>query len=101
GDIEEILQAYRERKLDQPQYWLPGCRGLRRYKGGARCTGRGKDGIAREGESGGSGTGPVRKGSGDLPWDKAAGGPGGFCVCPNCGSRKQHERGIPRSQILC
>ena len=57
GDIEEVLQAYREQKLDQPQYWLPGCRGQRRYKGGARCTGRGKDGITSGGESGDSGTG--------------------------------------------
>ena len=63
GDIEEVLQAYREQKLDQPQYWLPGCRGQRRYKGGGRCTGRGKDGITSGGESGGSGTGPARKGS--------------------------------------
>ncbi len=101
GDIEEILRAYRERKLDRPRYWIPGCRGQRRYKGGARCSGRAKDGIASGGESGSSGTGPVRKGSGDLPWDKAAGGPGGFCVCPECGSRKQHERGIPCSQVLC
>lgn len=101
GDIEEVLQAYRERKLDRPQYWLPGCRGQRRYKGGGRCIGRGKDGIASGGEPGGSGTGPARKSSSDLPWDKTAGGPGGFCVCPKCGARKQHERGIPCSQVLC
>ncbi len=101
GDIEEVLQAYRERKLDRPQYWIPGCRGQRRYKGGARCTGRGKDGITSRGESGGSGKGPVRKGPGDLQWDKAARGQGGFCVCPKCGSRKQHERGIPCSQVRC
>ena len=63
GDIEEVLQAYREQKLDQPKYWLPGCRGQRRYKGGARCTGKGKDVITSGGEPGGSGTGPVRKGS--------------------------------------
>ena len=101
GDIEEVLQAYRERKLDRPQYWIPGCRGQRRYKGGARCSGKGKDGITSGAESGGSGTGPVRKGPGDLPWDKTAGGPGGFCVCPKCGSKVQHERGIPCSQVRC
>ncbi len=101
GEIEEVVQAYREEKLDQPRYWLPGCSGQRRYKGGARCTGKGKDGLARGGESGGSGTGPVMKGSGGLSRDKAAGGPGGFCVCPKCGSRKEHERGIPCSQVFC
>jgi predicted Fe-Mo cluster-binding NifX family protein len=101
GDIEEVLRAYRERKLDQSRYWLPGCRGQRRYKGGGRCTGRGKDGITSGGESGNSGTGLVRKGSSDLTWDTAPGGPGGFCVCPKCGAKKQHERGIPCSQVLC
>ncbi|MGO9313099.1 MAG: NifB/NifX family molybdenum-iron cluster-binding protein [Syntrophobacteraceae bacterium] len=101
GDIEEVLQAYREQTLDQPQYWLPGCRGQRRYKGGGRCTGRGKDGITSGGESGDSGTGMVRKGSSDLPWDTTPGGPGGFCVCPKCGAKKQHGRAIPCSQVLC
>ncbi len=101
GDIEEVLQAYRKQKLDEPKYWLPGCRGQRRYKGVARCTGKGKDVITSGGEPGGSGTSSVRKGPGDPEWDKAAGGPGGFCVCPKCGSRKQHERGIPCSQVLC
>ncbi len=51
GDIEEVLQAYRERKLDRPQYWIPGCRGLRRYKSGAKCSVRGKDGITTGAES--------------------------------------------------
>ena len=101
GDIEEVLLAYRERKLDQPRYWLPGCRGQRRYKGAGRCTGRGRDAIAQGGESGGSGTGPAGKGSGNLSPEKWAAGPGGFCVCPKCGSRKQHERGIPCSQFRC
>ncbi len=101
GEIEEVLQAYREQKLDQPAFWLPGCHGQRRYKGGARCTGRGKNGITRVAGSVGPGTGPVRKGAVGLPLDETAGGPGGFCVCPECGSRKQHERGIPCSQVRC
>jgi hypothetical protein len=101
GEIEEVLQAYREQKLDRPKYWLPGCYGQRRYKGGARCTGRGDDEIPGGAEPGGPETGPARKGSSDLPGENAAGGPGGFCVCPECGSRKQHERGIPCSQVHC
>ncbi len=73
GDIAEILQAYREQKLDQPRYWLPGCRGQRRYKAGATCNEKGT----------------------------IAGGPGGFCVCPKCGAKREHERGIPCSQVRC
>jgi predicted Fe-Mo cluster-binding NifX family protein len=42
GDIEEVLQAYRAGSLDHPRYWLPGRRGRRRNKGGARCSGKGK-----------------------------------------------------------
>ncbi len=101
GDIDEVLQAYRERKLDRPQYWLPGCHGRRRYKSGARCTGKAADEIAGGGKSSGSGTGPALEGSGHLLLDKASGGPGGFCVCPKCGAIKLHERGIPCSQVCC
>jgi predicted Fe-Mo cluster-binding NifX family protein len=35
GEIEEILQAYREKKLDQPKYRLPGCRRHHWLKGGS------------------------------------------------------------------
>ena len=99
GDIDEILRAYREQTLDLPQYWLPGCCGQRRYKAGARCTGRRKEGITSGGESSTSGGKSTRTTS--LPRDQAAQGPGESCVCPNCGSEQQHERGIPCSQVRC
>ncbi len=28
-------------------------------------------------------------------------GPGGFCVCPACGMRVPHQRGIPCSTVRC
>ena len=28
-------------------------------------------------------------------------GPGGSCICPNCGEKVSHERGIPCSQMSC
>ncbi len=31
----------------------------------------------------------------------SAAGPGGFCVCPNCGYKEQHEIGIPCYQKKC
>lgn len=99
GDIEEVLRAHIERKLDQPRYWLPGCRGQRRYRAGAKCFDQ-ATGVS-------NGPGPGRENasrsqsSGRPSRIKSEGGPGGFCICPNCGERKQHERGIPCSQVPC
>jgi len=28
-------------------------------------------------------------------------GPGGYCVCPNCGYREKHKRGTPCSALKC
>lgn len=29
------------------------------------------------------------------------GGVGGNCICPNCGHREPHQRGIPCVQVKC
>lgn len=34
GDIDDVLRAYREQRLDQPSFRLPGCRGRMRYREG-------------------------------------------------------------------
>jgi predicted Fe-Mo cluster-binding NifX family protein len=44
GDIEEVLRAYHDQKLDQPKYWLPGCGVRRRYRSKAVCA----KGVVRE-----------------------------------------------------
>ncbi len=88
GEIAEVLQAYREGNLNQPKFWLPGCAGQRRYRGAPRCAGSNADGA--------------RGVNGDkFPGAEPAGGPDGFCVCPKCGLKKRHERGIPCSQVRC
>lgn len=96
GDIGEVLQAYRNGELDRPRYWLPGCGGQRRYKGGAKCTAK-TAGGGPEGARSAKGLGSWSTGAGN----KAAGGPGGLCVCPQCGATVGHERGIPCSQVRC
>ena len=50
----------------------------------------------------GRGFGWQRKGRfrGEIETAKG-GGPGGYCVCPKCGYKIPHQRGIPCSQLLC
>ena len=47
------------------------------------------------GLGGGRGTGGGRMGGG------YAAGPGGNCVCPNCGATASHPRGVPCNQMTC
>ena len=43
----------------------------------------------------------------DLRWRRKgkmhgkALGPGGYCICPNCGYRTEHKRGTPCSSLIC
>jgi hypothetical protein len=58
--------------------------------------GRGRGGGRGEGGSGrGQGRGPGRMGGA-----KAA-GPGGECICPNCGHRAPHQIGQPCYDVKC
>jgi len=53
---------------------------------------------------GGSGRGQSgsRGGGGDRRMSGSAGvGPGGECICPSCGQKASHERGIPCAMSKC
>jgi hypothetical protein len=50
-------------------------------------------GSGRGGQGGGS------RGKGGLRGQGA--GPGGFCVCPGCGARLEHQPGIPCTEVKC
>jgi predicted Fe-Mo cluster-binding NifX family protein len=116
GDIDAVLMAYRQNRLDQPEFWLPGCRGPRRYRqnlgkenchsinedtGGEEAMPGGKSGKgAGRGQGGGSGggcRGAVAGGSGSG----MRSGTSDFCLCPACGAKAPHERGIPCFQVNC
>ncbi len=58
--------------------------------------GRG-DGMGR---GGGMGQGAAGRGMGRGGGPQAA-GPGGSCVCPRCGQKEPHERGMPCNQRTC
>ncbi|MHB9075274.1 MAG: NifB/NifX family molybdenum-iron cluster-binding protein [Desulfobaccales bacterium] len=92
GDIADVIKAYRQKSLDQPEFWLPGCRGPRRYRQGLwneTCLVMAKN---QGGETimprGGRGSG-------------AGAGMSNSCICPACGAKAPHERGIPCMQVNC
>ena len=52
--------------------------------------------LRRGGGTGrGGGRGPGRKGG------SKAGGPGGLCVCPNCGHKVKHTTNQPCYEMTC
>ena len=90
GEVEEVRRSYWQDRLDQPQFWLPGCRGLRRYRSGFR-GGRACPGLAR-----GAGRSRKKTGGGqNFAWTE------GVCVCPDCGFKNPHKQGIPCYQTVC
>lgn len=87
GEIAEVLRSYRQNRLDQPRFWLPGCRRPRRYRGGRP----GKPGSCRRlGTEGAS--------SSQVHPERI---PGDLCLCPACGATIAHKRGIPCFNMRC
>lgn len=116
GDIADILEAYRQNQLDRPEFWLPGCRGPRRYPRSLekrKCRNQSEDqggktampgsGRGAGGGQGGKSGGGCRRVQGGV----GASGPGqggnveDFCLCPACGAQTAHQRGIPCIQVTC
>ncbi len=52
------------------------------------------------GRGGGRGAG-AGGGRGGRMGGPAAAGPDGACVCPSCGHRMAHQRGVPCTQMTC
>jgi predicted Fe-Mo cluster-binding NifX family protein len=101
GEIDEVLRAYRENRLGEPEFWLPGCRGPRRYRRGCWKT----EGFSRSEETGGKmaipgGGGGRGRADGSSGGGQRAGGQN-LCRCPACGASVPHERGIPCFQVSC
>jgi hypothetical protein len=62
--------------------------------------GRGRGGLGPRGSGQGAGRGAgAGRGPGRL--GGTALGPGGYCVCPACGTKVEHQRGIPCSKMTC
>jgi predicted Fe-Mo cluster-binding NifX family protein len=93
GEVQEVVQSYWQNALDHPEFWLPGCRGLRRYRRG----GLKEKGVPCNGQVRSRG----RNNSLPGPSAEPGLGPGGFCQCPACGIKVPHEQGIPCMQVKC
>ncbi len=60
------------------------------------------DGTGPEGMGPGTGRGACSgRGHGRMGGDKPGSGPGGDCVCPSCGAKATHTRGLPCATRKC
>ncbi len=115
GELNAVIEAWIRGDLDRDVFTMPGCYGrdpgrfrtgrkLGQFakedavmnpggmgRGGGGGMGRGGGGM---GQGGGGGRGQGGRGRGRKA-GPLAGGPLGYCVCPSCGHRVPHERGVP------
>lgn len=105
GDLDRVIQAWLggDRVLDA--FAMPGCqrRGRRRFRGmHPRYSEENAMAASGGGMSAARGKGQGRGGQrlGRMGGSLAA-GPAGACVCPQCGHRLPHERGLPCVQRRC
>lgn len=103
GDLHAVIQAWQKGRLCGNAFAMPGCCGRARFKNGSffaenkeeiSMNGRGQGGMGGgRGQGGGMGRGRMSR--------PLAVGAIGACVCPKCGERLAHERGLPCVQRKC
>ncbi|PIS30745.1 MAG: hypothetical protein COT43_01310 [Candidatus Marinimicrobia bacterium CG08_land_8_20_14_0_20_45_22] len=106
GDLDEIIQAWLTKRSDWNVFAMPGCYGRRRYQFGQMygtyneifpVKGRRP---GRTGQGANRGQGRRGQGFGRVSVLEAA-DPSDYCVCPVCGRREPHRRGIPCFEQKC
>jgi predicted Fe-Mo cluster-binding NifX family protein len=104
GDLREVINAWLSGKREIELFAMPGCcKKKRRIYASQGVPGEVFD---MRGRSGGGGMGPGRGmggrgGRGGRMGGPVAAGPGGYCVCPQCGHKEPHQVGVPCMQMQC
>jgi hypothetical protein len=69
-----------------------------RGKGSGQGAGRGQS----RGQGGGQGRGMGRgQGRGSKGGNKPGAGAAGYCICPNCSEKIEHQQGVPCYSVQC
>jgi hypothetical protein len=131
GELKDIVLAWLTGRLDGDAFVMPGCcgRGRRRFvkmrglckeeivpqeslrrkeyimpRGdgtGPTGMGQGSGGGRGRGQGGGRGKGQGPQSAGRIGGGASASGAGEVCVCPQCGKKEPHQRGVPCYERKC
>jgi predicted Fe-Mo cluster-binding NifX family protein len=101
GDLRVVIQAWLTGGLDRNAFAMPGCCGRGRSRGRGFC----REEQVMNGRIGTDQGYDLDQGrylqrSGRMR-SRLGVGPVGSCICPKCGEREPHERGVPCIERKC